>query len=85
MTTLAVERARQLAESGETFISAVLAGQASPDDADDWVEVWHDNPHLHEQAGLDDFLGFTVTEAANWVRDPDVIHEIVEARKTNGS
>lgn len=82
MTTLAVERALAVAESGETFMSAVLSGQASPDDVDDWTEVWHDNPELHDGVGLEDFLGMTRTEYANWVRDPDVIYEIVEARQT---
>jgi hypothetical protein len=84
--TIAVQRARQLAESGETLMSAILSGQASPDDADDWLEAWHDNPHLHEGASVDALFGMTWTEYANWVRDPDAIHEIVEGRRTvNGS
>lgn len=82
--TAAVGRARLIAEAGETFLSAVLSGQASADDTDDWVEVWHNNPHLHADTSLEDFLGLNWTEYANWVRDPDAIHEIVEQRR-NGS
>ena len=81
MTTLAVDRARQLAESGETLMSAILSGQAPPDDADDWTEAWHDNPSLHDGASLEDLFGMTWTEYSNWVRDPDTIYEIVAGRR----
>jgi hypothetical protein len=85
METDAVRRARETAQDGFTFIDAILAGRASEDDADDWVEAWHDNPVLNVDS-LEALFGMTWTEYSNWVHDPDSIHWIVrERRKTDTS
>jgi hypothetical protein len=34
----------------------------------DLVEVWHANPRIHEVQPLDDFLGMTMDEGAEWAR-----------------
>jgi hypothetical protein len=82
--TAAVRRARETAEEGFTLIGAILAGRASEDDAEDWTEAWHDNPHLHDGKSLEDVFGMTWTEYSRWVHDPDVIREIVAERRQNG-
>lgn len=79
--TISLARTRETARAGYTFMEAVLRDLASADDADDWVEVWRETPTLHEFTALQVFLGLTLDEYTNWVRDPDAIHEIVEARK----
>ena len=80
--TASLVRAREVARRGFTFMEAVLHDLVSADDVDDWVEVWRETPSLHEFTALQVFLGLTLDEYTSWVRDPDVIHEIVEARRT---
>lgn len=58
-----------------TFIDAYLAGHATAADIDDWVERWH----ITGSGSLDDFLGFTPDEGAQWAQDPSVLPAILLA------
>jgi hypothetical protein len=44
--------------SEPTFVDAVLAGRATADDVDDWIEKWHTTDtgdvELHEFLGLNE-------------------------------
>ncbi|MFF4415066.1 hypothetical protein ACFYY8_21265 [Streptosporangium sp. NPDC001559] len=61
-----------------TFIDDVLAGRASINDFDDYIDTWHSQPEgkpLHVAAGL------LWPEYAMWVNDADTMTYIVEGRK----
>lgn len=61
----------------QSFIEAVLAGDASPGDIDDFVDAWHASP---EDIGLAEFLGMTDEEYALWVEQPDVLSVLLHSR-----
>lgn len=65
-----------------SFVERCLAGDALPDDIDDFVDLWHSQK---EGAGLPlhIFLGMDEHEYALWMRDPNVIYGILKARKYN--
>ena len=52
----------------QSFIDAVLAGDAVPADIDDFIDAWHASL---EDIGLAEFLGMTDEEYALWVEQPD--------------
>jgi hypothetical protein len=60
-----------------TFVQACLAGQAQPDDIDDWVDAWHDG---NSPESLQDFLGFIDEEFNTWVMTPSELHKILVQR-----
>jgi hypothetical protein len=60
------------------FIEKCLSREASPEDIDDYIDQWHDNPGnrtLHE------FLGLTRDEYASWIADAAVLPAIISSRK----
>lgn len=64
--------------SERTFLDLRLAGDARPDEIDDFVDQWHEAPGgrpLHEH------LGMTGEEYSLWLRVPDALAFIVEARR----
>lgn len=65
-------------EVRQSFVDAVLAGDAMPDDIDDFIDAWHASS---EDIGLAEFLGMTEEEYAVWVEKPDGL-SFVLARKT---
>jgi hypothetical protein len=64
--------------SEQTFVDAVLAGLASPDDVDDWIERWHatdtGETELHE------FLGLLETEMESWLQSGETLEQIITRR-----
>jgi len=66
--------------SEQTFVDAVLAGLASTDDVDDWIERWHTtdtgDTELHE------FLGLLETEMELWLQSGETLEQII-ARRNN--
>ncbi|MEY3131957.1 MAG: hypothetical protein RLZ29_294 [Actinomycetota bacterium] len=66
--------------SEQTFVDAVLAGLASTDDVDDWIERWHTtdtgDTELHE------FLGLLETEMESWLQSGETLEQII-ARRNN--
>lgn len=65
-----------------TYIDAVLAGTAKPDEVDDWVDRWHETDHA-TVSRLDDYLGLTGIEGGYWGRTADIA-SIIAIRRANG-
>lgn len=66
---------------GESFIEACIAGEASVDDLDAYVEFWHE----HETGNkLHEFLGISREECGHWIKtdDDSFIRAILEERKS---
>ena len=65
-----------------SFVDAVLAGQATTDDVDDWVERWHSTDtgdiELHQYLGLDE------REMESWPRQTESLDDIIVRRRTRG-
>ena len=60
------------------FIQLCLTQQAAPEDIDDFIDQWHNNPgHLP----LHEFLGMTREEYAAWIADASSLHAIIRARR----
>lgn len=64
------------------FIALALAGEAMPDEIDDYVDDWHNNPG---DLALHEFLGMDRAEYALWLRAPDALPLIVASRKLGKS
>ena len=68
--------------SKQTFVDAVLAGHATADDVDDWIERWHTTDtgdiELHE------FLGLDENEMGLWVGSHASLEQIIARRETRG-
>jgi hypothetical protein len=62
-----------------TFMQKCLAGEAVPDDIDDFVDRWHDGGGSGES--LAEFLGFTDDEYKRWAEEPMALPSILEERK----
>ena len=62
----------------DTFMSRYLAGDAAGDEIDDCIDAWHERSGGAE---LFEFLGMTRDEYAAWLRDPDCLPRIAEARR----
>ena len=60
------------------FIQDCLRGKALLDDIDDYIDVWHASD---SDLNLHDFLGMTNQEFHAWVRDPDVLPQIIKAKR----
>ena len=64
--------------SEQTFIDAVLAGRATADDVDDWIEKWHTTDtgdiELHE------FLSLNESEMGAWVRSDATLEQLIIRR-----
>lgn len=66
--------------STTTFIEKCIHGDAHYEDIDDYVDIWHDSNSTDE---LYEFLGMTRPEYVMWMKDPDVLPQIVQAHKEN--
>ena len=64
--------------SRPNFIALAVVGEALPDDIDDYVDDWHDNPG---DLALHEFLGMDRAEYALWLRLPDALPLIIASRK----
>lgn len=65
----------------QNFISLCVAGLASPDDIDDYVERWHAGQAGKGQA-LSEYLGMSQQEYSDWVLDSDALAQIISSRNT---
>lgn len=63
------------------FIEKCLTREAKPEDIDDYIDRWHDNPG---QQTLHEFLGMTRDEYAGWIADAAVLQAIISSRKYSG-
>jgi hypothetical protein len=64
--------------SEQTFVDAVLAGLASPDQVDDWIERWHTTDTGDIE--LHDFLGLNETEMESWLQSGETLEQIIARR-----
>ena len=60
------------------FIQEYLSGAARPTDIDGYVERWH---QCNSDKSIHDFLGLTLYEYSLWVENPEILSEIVAARR----
>lgn len=60
----------------------LLEGKALPEDADDFIDMWHDSApdSAASQLQLHDFLGMSWDEYALWIERPISLRWIVSAR-----
>jgi hypothetical protein len=61
-----------------SFVTAVLNGDAHPDEIDDFVAAWHEG---NECQPLHEALGMTPEEYALWVEQPDVLEFLLHSRR----
>ncbi|MFS2004955.1 hypothetical protein ACEN9F_15135 [Duganella sp. CT11-25] len=64
------------------FIEKCLAREANPEDIDEFIDQWHENPGKQT---LHEFLGMTRTEYASWIADAAVLPSIINSRRSSGS
>lgn len=60
-----------------SFLDQCLAGRATPDQIDDFIDRWHEAPNGRE---LNDYLGMTPEEYSLWLRVPDALPCIIKAK-----
>ena len=60
------------------FVELCLTGEASIDQIDDSVDAWHADP---EGRSLHDYLGLTEEEYSLWLRAPNALPRILDARR----
>jgi hypothetical protein len=64
--------------SDKTFLDRYMNGEVLPEDIDDFVDAWHQDPGKKE---IFEYLGMTRQEYSIWLRDPDVLPHIARARR----
>jgi hypothetical protein len=72
----------QVAAGAMTFFDLYSRGQALPDEIDDFIDKWHDRADAEARSLLlHEYLGMTLDEYEVWVHDPDVLPQILIARR----
>ena len=69
----------------KTFIEKCVDGEETPDNVDDYVDLWHGS--ICETLGIPilyEYLGMTREEYGIWIKNADYINEIIKERKSNG-
>ena len=61
----------------ETFLSRCLRGDLSIEDIDDCIFQWHQSDANCE---IFEFLGMTKEEYFSWVKNPEIIKDILRSR-----
>lgn len=61
-----------------TFLERYLNGEVLAEDIDDFIDIWHENPAGKE---IYEFLGMSTKEYSLWLRDPDTLPQIAQARR----
>lgn len=60
------------------FFERYLRGDVEADAIDDFIDAWHEIPGACE---LFDYLGMTRDEYGLWLRDPESLPRIAQARR----
>lgn len=68
----------------KTFIELCLEKKASPEDVDDYVELWHTSKG-GQGRDLREYLGMTKEEYAAFMKDPASLYKTLYARMTPAS
>lgn len=63
----------------KSFIELVLDGQASCEEADDFVERWHESDST---MSLHKYLGLSWEDYALWVKSPSELESIIARRRS---
>ena len=63
--------------SHEQGMELCLSGEALPDEIDDFVDRWHESD---SDLSIHEFLGMTREEYLSWVKEPNVLPRILDAR-----
>lgn len=66
------------ASNSKPFIELCLDGEKSIDEIDDFVDEWHDSDN---KQSLSEFLGMTNDEYALWIEKPEILSDLIHARK----
>lgn len=61
-----------------SFVEAVLAGKATADQVDDWVDRWHTANNAETELHI--FLGLSETEMESWLTESLPLEEIIGRR-----
>jgi hypothetical protein len=61
-----------------SFVEAVLAGKATGDQVDDWVDRWHTADSADTE--LHTFLGLNEAEMESWLTESLTLEEIIGRR-----
>lgn len=70
-----------MSETGSgTFVDLCGRGDASPDQIDDFIDLWHEDG---SGLSLHDFLGMTWEEYSAWVVNPGLLRRIIDAHRSN--
>lgn len=69
---------RTIENNRPTFIDTVLAGEAKPDEIDDFIDEWHSGG---AEQPLWAALGMTRDEYAAWAVKPALLAEIIDRRR----
>lgn len=64
------------------FIEQCLLREARPEDIDDFIDQWHENPG---EQPLHDFLGMTRNEYALWIANATILPTIIGVRSKHQS
>jgi hypothetical protein len=64
----------------QTFVERCLIGSATPDEIDSYIDRWHDSD-IGTEIPLHQFLGMSDQEYSLWLRDPNAIQAILQARR----
>ena len=64
------------------FIEKCLSREADPEDIDEFIDQWHENPG-HQ--ALHEFLGMTRNEYARWIADAGALPTIINSRRYSGN
>ncbi|GJI99070.1 hypothetical protein RugamoR57_57880 [Duganella caerulea] len=59
------------------FIEKCLLREASPEDIDDFIELWHQNPG---KQSLHEYLGMTRNEYALWIANSAILPTLIGIR-----
>lgn len=62
----------------KTFVDECLKGNVSPDEVDDFIDMWHASKEARTPLRV--FLGFTIKEYARWCGDPNSLQDILNSR-----
>jgi hypothetical protein len=65
-----------------SFIEKCLSREATPQDIDDFIDQWHENPGEQQ---LHDFLGMTRNEYALWIANAAILPTILSIRSKHQS
>lgn len=62
-----------------TFVDEYLQGNELPEAIDDYIDQWHKG---ESDQSLYAFLGMTLEEYTAWVKNPEILTDILEKRQS---